>query len=540
MNGIGVSPGRARGPAVLLSTAGRGRSIDDPVGALGMVADELEQLASPLRGELRDILMAQASIARDPELSTAIREASRSGRPPAEALRLGAEPFREALAGARSEYQRERAADLTEVVGRAARRLEGTGQPERTPPVPGILVGPVVSPADTATVPLDQLLGIVSADGGAKSHVAIVARSLGIPAVSGVDPSTLAALCPGQWIEIDGTCGTIEVFSDEQGGSTFSAKSSDSDEHGGSTPSAKRAGSDEHHHDCRPADSSHDIRANIGSLAEAELACRMGIGSAGLIRTEFLLPDQRALEVDRQVEVYRELLAQLPGELVFRLLDLGADKPHPAVPTPAAPNPALGLRGARLLLRHPALLEDQLEALCRLGEPDRVAILVPMVTRVAELRAVRALAERAFARLGVRLPLGSMIEVPAAALAARELAAESDFISVGTNDLLQYLFAADRGVTELDSLVEPLPAATWRLLGEVMQAARCEGTPVGICGELAADPELAGALLALGADYISMGPAAAPAVRSALASKTPEEWLAVAEQLCGHPLEGPR
>lgn len=524
MNGIGVSPGRARGPAVLLSAAGHGRSIDDPVGALGVVADELEQLASPLRGELRDILMAQAAIARDPELSSAIREASRSGRPPAEALRVGAEPFRQALAGARSEYQRERAGDLGEVVGRAARRLEGTGQAERTPPVPGILVGPVVSPADTATVPLDQLLGIVSADGGAKSHVAIVARSLGIPAVSGVDPSTLAALRPGQWIEIDGTRGTIEVLSDEQGGST---------------PSAKSAACDGHHHDCGRADSSHDIRANVGSLAEAELAARMGIGSAGLVRTEFLLPDQRALDLDRQVEVYRELLSHLPGELVFRLLDLGADKPHPAVPTPEAPNPALGLRGARLLLRHPALLENQLEALCRLGEPDRVAILVPMVTRVEELRAVRALAERVFARLGVRLRLGSMIEVPAAALAARELAAESDFISVGTNDLLQYLFAADRGLTELDSLIEPLPAATWRLLREVMQAASCEGTPVGVCGELAADPELAGALLALGADYISMGPSAASAVRSVLSSKTPEEWLAVAERLCGHPLGGP-
>jgi phosphoenolpyruvate-protein kinase (PTS system EI component) len=515
IKGIGIAPGRAVGPAVLLS-AKTAEPVTDPARALELVAGELEELASRLEGEMAEILLAQASIARDPELSGAAEEASRAGHPAAEALRIAAEPFRAALAAARGEYQRERAADVAEVVTRATKRIEGSADSERTPPIPGILVSPIVSPADTATVPLSDLLGIVSAEGGANSHVAIVARSLGVPAVSGIDPAALAELSAGQGIEIDGGAGTVKVVTGRLGSSA-----------------RRRIVTGEGRLVATPDGRTFDIRANLGSVAEAELAAGVGLTSAGLIRTEFLLPQRGALQVDRQVEIYHDLLDRLPGDLIFRLLDIGADKPHPGVPAVESPNPALGLRGARLLIRNPALLEKQVKALCRLGQPDRVSIMVPMVTRVEELRDIRGRVEEIFDREGVRLPLGSMIEVPAAALAARELAEESDFLSVGTNDLLQYLFAVDRGLPQLDSLVDPLPPAAWSLLGSVMEAAKAADISIGVCGELAADPALAGLLIGLGADYVSVGPSSVSGVRAALSAKAPAEWSRLAAQVAG-------
>jgi phosphotransferase system enzyme I (PtsI) len=501
IKGIGISPGRAVGPAVLLA-ASPVEPVADPARALALVAEELEQLAAGLDGEMAEILVAQAAIARDPELAAATAKAAAAGHPAAEALRIAAEPFRVALAGARGDYQRERAADVDAIVARAAERVNGSADRERTPPVPGILVSSTISPADTATVPLAHLLGLVCAEGGATSHVAIVARSLGVPAVSGVDPAALARLSPGQGIEIDGDAGTIEIL----GGGPRSASPRRIAEADGGAAAA-------------PPETAHDIRANLGSVAEAELAAGLGLTSAGLVRTEFLLPDRSALDVDRQLEVYGELLDRLPGSLIFRLLDIGADKPHAGLPVVEAPNPALGLRGARLLIRNPELLQNQVTALCRLGRPERVSIMIPMVTRVEELRLLRALVEETFEREGVRLPLGSMIEVPAAALAAAELAEESDFLSVGTNDLLQYLFAADRGLPELDSLVKPLPPTAWGLLRSMAEAAKQAEVSIGVCGELAADPAIAGALFDLGVDYVSVGPSSAPELRAALASE---------------------
>jgi phosphoenolpyruvate-protein kinase (PTS system EI component) len=516
VRGIGVSAGRASGPVVLLASR-RTEPVEDPALALELVATDLEELAAELEGEPAEILLSQAAMARDPELSAAAAEGVAAGRSAAEALEIASEPYRAALSVARGEYQRERAADIEEVIRRAVGRIEGLAEAERTPPVPGILVGTRISPADTAAVPLRHLLGIVSAEGGAKSHAAIVARSLGVPAVAGVDPAQLAGLSAGEWIEIDGDEGWVQVLAgDSAGGRTLTP-----------TRPSPIAQSEVEVDDRFAA----RVRANVGSVAEAELAASVGLRSAGLVRTEFLLADRAAFAVERQVELYRSILERLPGEVVFRLLDSGADKPHPGIPVVDSPNPALGLRGARLLLRNPELPESQLRALCRLGEPERVSVLVPMITRTEELSEIRRLAERVFEEEGVRLAVGSMIEVPVAALSAAELAKESDFLSIGTNDLLQYLFAADRAAAELDHLIEPLPPSAWRLLRSVIDAAVSARTPIGICGELAADETACGALLALGADYISIGPAGAASVRASLAARSDEEWSELAQEL---------
>lgn len=516
ISGIGVSAGRASGPVVLLGSE-QTEPVEDPALALAQVAKDLEEMAADLEGELADILLAQAAMARDPEISAATLEALAAGHSPVDALEIASQPFRTALAAARGDYQRQRAADLDEIVKRAVGRIEGEVKGERTPPVPGILMGARISPADTASVPPGQLLGIVSGEGGARSHAAIVARSLGVPAVSGIDAAQLAGFSAGDWIEVDGDRGLVERLVGPRRHQSISL--------------GEAAGSDQDSREVGDDRCAADIRANVGSTAEGELAVAAGLRSAGLVRTEFLLTDRAAFEVERQVELYRAILELMPGEIVFRLLDIGADKPHPGVPAVDSPNPALGLRGARLLLRNPELARSQLRALCRLGEPERISALVPMVTRVEELLEIRGLAETVFAEEGVRLAIGSMIEVPAAALSAAELAAESDFLSIGTNDLLQYLFAADRGTAELDHLTEPLPASVWRLLRSVIDSGRGAAIPVGVCGEMAADELACGALLALGADYISIGPAASSSVRTAVSSRTEAEWEKLAYEL---------
>ena len=504
--GNSLSPGRASGPVVTLALGSVDR-VEQPQEALELVAKELERLAADLHHETAQILTAQAAIARDPELAEAVTRHRGEGEDPSAAIRRAAEPFVQALAGARGEYQRQRAIDVEEVVDRAIGKLEGTGGNERRPPVPGILVSRRVSPADTALFPSGQLLGIVSVEGGANSHAAIVARSLGIPAVT-IDAVDLELLSTGDWIELDGAAGRI----DREGRGAARGAFAD--------PTTAQ----ENPAEPAPSPFKGRIRANLGSAAEAAAARSSGLVSSGLIRTEFLLGEPGALKLGNQLKRYRELAELMPGELVFRLLDAGADKPLPGVEETASPNPALGIRGARLLGRHPELLRDQIRALCRLGEHERISVMVPMVTLADELRHLRELAEGVFAEEQVELRIGAMVEVPIAALAAPELCEAADFLSIGTNDLLQYLFAADRGMAELDELTVTLPGAAWDLLRSVIDAGISRGLDVGVCGELASEPGAAGVLLGMGATYVSIAPGAYPLVAESLRSHSESEW----------------
>jgi phosphoenolpyruvate-protein kinase (PTS system EI component) len=508
----GVSPGRAAGPIVVVA-ARRSEPVEDPVCALELVAEELEGLAGETGGEVGEILIAQAAIARDPQLAAGAEARMTAGDGPRDALRVSAEPFLEALRASRGDYQRQRAQDVEEVVRRAVGHMAGMAEGERRPPVPGILASASVSPAETAAIPAGQLLGIVSAEGGENSHAAIVARSLGIPAIVGLSAEELEGLAPGRWVEIDGDRGTIETAGDAASWAYPPTAAFPAD----GAEAAPRP----------PA----NVRANIGSIAEADAAAAAGLQAAGLIRTEFLLAEREALEPARQQALYAEIAERIAGPLVFRLLDVGADKPHPGIPPIESRNPALGVRGVRLLLREPNLLRAQLEALCRLDEAERVSVLIPMVARLDELLALREIADSVFSAEGVRLPVGTMIEIPSAALDAARLAASSDFLSIGTNDLIQYLFAADRGLAELDRIPEPLPPPVWQLLADVIAAGRRAGIEVGVCGELGADPEAGGALLAMGASYVSVGPGSAASVGTALGARGQVEWSELAARL---------
>jgi phosphoenolpyruvate-protein phosphotransferase (PTS system enzyme I) len=520
LTGLGASGGIAQGPAVRLR-AQETTPVTDPLVALRTVGRELAALAENLEGEAADVLMAQSAMALDPEVHSAVEQALAQGSDGEAAVAGAFETFRSALSAAGSDYQRQRTSDLDEVSRRVVSLLHGVGATERWPPIPGILVAESVTAADYAVFPEGGLIGVVSGDGGDRSHAAILARLLGIPAILSVGRAA-AELTPGKWLSIDGTTGVVKVLD------------------AGSPRTYRRANRNGPKPDQPPdpaqtADGAPvDLRANVGALVDAEAASGEGLTSSGLVRTEFLFPAAAPPPAIRdQVTAYESILERLPGEVAFRLLDAGADKPVNYLPAPAAENPALAVRGLRLLLRHPEFLADQLRALCRTRTSDRVTVMLPMVSRASEVRDVRALARDVFESEGVELPIGAMLEVPVAALAVDELAADCDFFSLGTNDLLQYLFAADRQVGELDSIVDPLPRAVWALLARAIADAHAAGRPIGVCGELAAEGVGPGVLWGLGATSLSVSPLAVQSVRRCLRSRTGEQWRALAAELAG-------
>jgi phosphoenolpyruvate-protein kinase (PTS system EI component) len=274
----------------------------------------------------------------------------------------------------------------------------------------------------------------------------------------------------------------------------------------------------------RTADGHHiELAANVGSSEDLDTARENGAEGSGLVRTEFLF--QRAEKepaIDEQAAFYRRVRAAFPGQrVVFRTMDVGADKPLPFVVRDPEENPALGVRGLRLGLARPDVLCNQLRALLRAGEPGagdlgRLAIMFPLVSTADEVRRARAELDRAAQLEQVDLDgveVGIMVEVPAAALAARRIAPLVDFFSVGTNDLLQYLFAADRLVADLAAIPDAADPDVLNLLGHVIDAAHEHGIWVGVCGEAAADLPVAAALVGLGVDELSMTPAAIPEVK---------------------------
>jgi phosphotransferase system enzyme I (PtsI) len=521
-SGLGTSAGVARGPVVVLRPRpADGPIIEDPVQALRAVASELQSLAESVGGAAAGILEAQALMAADPQLLANVADRHGSGQSGVEALRQAVAPFRAALEGARGDYQRERVADLDEILRRAISAMERRNGVDRHPPVPGILVGTSISAADTALFAPSELLGVVSSDGGHLSHLAILARSLGIPAVLGVG-ARVGDLEAGTWVAVDGSEGTVESV--PSSGRSYGRRSA---------PPVRAS----YEGPARTADGvAVRVQVNLGDVADARRAATLGVDGAGLVRTELVFAGRdTAPSVDEQRAAYDELLDELSGPVAVRVIDAGADKPLRYVAHDSGPNPALGERGIRLLLRNVDLLTAQVRALCRSRHAERIKVLLPMVTRAEELHRVRQLLEPVFASEGRALEVGAMIEVPAAAICVREIASEAAFISIGTNDLLQYLFAVDRVSALTREIIDPLPADVWRLLAGVFDAAAAHGIEASVCGELAAEADGGGILWALGATSLSVSPGRVDDVREALRRRTADEWRALASDALGGP-----
>jgi phosphoenolpyruvate-protein phosphotransferase len=364
------------------------------------------------------------------------------------------------------------------------------------------------------------------ARGGATSHAAILARALGIPSVVGLGDALLGVK-DGTPLVLDGLAGVVEVEPSPEA----------LVERERARAAAERRRLEVRRHAREPARTRDgtriEVAANVGSAADAAAAVELGAEGVGLLRTEFLFLDRaEAPGEEEQRQVYAAIAAAMDGRrVVVRTLDAGADKPLPFLRQAPEENPFLGVRGIRLALAHPELLRTQLRAILAVAAEHPVSVMFPMVTTIAEYRAARAIADEARAELGVPpVELGVMVEVPAVALQASRFAREVDFFSIGTNDLTQYVTAAERGNGALAELLAgPVPAVL-RLVAAVTRGAQAHGRWVGVCGELAGDPAGAALLAGLGATELSMAASRIPEVKAALRGLSLADARAAAER----------
>jgi phosphotransferase system enzyme I (PtsI) len=377
----------------------------------------------------------------------------------------------------------------------------------------GIVVARDLTPSDIGLLAEQKALGMVTEEGGPAGHMAILARALGLAAVVGAS-GAVARICAGDLLAVDGVIGEVIINPDESTLATFQRRLEE--QH---ALNAKR-GERKHLPAVTRDGFCVEVSANIGAPNEVGTALDAGAEGIGLFRTECLFMGRaEPPSEDEQYEAYRTVLAHMaPRRVIVRTVDIGSDKPAAGWDSLAEPNPALGLRGIRLALARPALFRSQLRALVRAAGAGNLALMLPMVSSVNEVRQARALLDMVQEELGVTLPipLGVMVETPAAALLADELAAETDFLSIGTNDLTQYVLAVDRMNPAVAALYQPLHPAVLRIMKTACDAALRAGKWVGVCGEMAADPQSAPLLIAMGITELSMAPSAIPAVKDAI------------------------
>lgn len=518
---IPVAPGIALGPLVRLARAAPPipeHKVDDPAaeierlrGALGGAAQEIAALGS------REMLAAHLEVLRDPAIVD--RALDLIGQERCNAALAWRRAIEEAAAiylRLEDDYQRARGMDVHDAGDAVLRALIGGSGAVLPEGPPAVVVADDLTPSEAARLDPARVLGVIDRRGGPTSHAAILLRGAGIPAVAGA-----AALVPaagGARAGLDGATG--EVWVDPDAGAE-----ADIERRRTALCAARRASRGRGGRARLACGHEIELWANVAGLADAHAAREAGAAGVGLLRTEMLFLDRREEpSEDEQAGLLADIFAALGGApIVARTLDAGSDKALPYLALEAEANPALGVRGVRLSLERPALLDTQLRAILRAGRGHDVRVMVPMISTVAEIAAARAALERARAALEAAgrphlwpVPVGIMIEVPAAALMAERLAREADFFSVGTNDLTQYVLAADRGHPRLHALADAAHPAVLRLVRGVVEAGRTAERPVSVCGEAAADPAVAALLVGLGVRRLSMAAAAFGAVQDAL------------------------
>ena len=505
----------------------RADQIDDEVARLHEAVDatrrEMHSLRTRLHGalakEVGEFLDLHALLLDDPELLHGLDELIRTGRYAADyALRLQRDRLAAVFDGMDDAYLKSRMDDLDHVIGRIHAHLQ-----QRAPDAPGvageILVSDNVAPSELAELQQQGVLGVVTAAGSTLSHSAILARSLHLPLVVGT-AQALQKINDGDVLLVDGATGEVVVNPDPDDLRRYRERLRDAAREARelgrlrSKPSRTRDGVD------------IALWANAESLEDVAKAHTLGATGVGLYRTEFLFLQRRELpSEEEQFQVYRDLVLGMAGRPVtIRTLDLGADKADRAgLVVHNEENPALGLRGVRLSLAHAGVFDTQLRAILRASSYGPIRVLVPMVSGREEMLEVRRRLQRAALQLrkqghevAVQLALGAMIEVPAAAIALHAFADVVDFVSIGTNDLVQYLLAADRNNEALGELYSPLHPGVLRLLRHVIRTGAEHDVPVAMCGEIAGDAMLAPMLLALGLREFSLHPATLLEVRRAI------------------------
>jgi phosphocarrier protein FPr len=516
---IAAAPGIAIGPAHIQVL----QAIDYPLRgeSAAIERDRLKQALEDVRRDIgglierskakaiREIFVTHQEMLDDPELTDEVDTRLKQGESAEAAWMSVIEAAARQQEALQDALLAERAADLRDIGRRVLATLCGIETPSE-PEQPYILVMDEVGPSDVARLDPTRVAGILTARGGATAHSAIVARALGIPALVGAGPAVLL-LAPGTPLLIDGQRGRLHVDADS---ATLQRATEERD-----TREQRLKVAAEQRHQPAVTRDGHavEVFANIGESAGVTGAVEQGAEGIGLLRTEliFMTHPQAPDEATQEVE-YRRVLDGLAGRpLVVRTLDVGGDKPLPYWPIAKEENPFLGVRGIRLTLQRPHIMEAQLRALLRAADNRPLRIMFPMVGSVDEWRQARDMTERLRLEIPVAdLQLGIMIEVPSAALLAPVLAKEVDFFSVGTNDLTQYTLAIDRGHPTLSAQADGLHPAVLQLIDITVRAAHAHGKWVGVCGELAADPLAVPVLVGLGVDELSVSGRSIPEVKA--------------------------
>ena len=544
LHGVGVGRGVVIGPVLpmpgpLAEPADAGRRGDAAAekqaasSAIGSVVVELRDRADRAEGAGRQIIEAAIQMAQDPMLADQVGERIEAGATAERAVFEAFRSFQEQLRSLGG-LMAERAVDLGDVAQRIIAALRGVpapGVPESDTPF--ILLADDLAPADTALLDLNLVLGFITRGGGPTGHTAILARSRGIPAIVAVGAD--AKVAEQTRVILDAASGVVTVDPSDDQVAQLASRVTES------TPLVAdrlAAGA--------LADGTRiPLLANLGSPQEAAAAVALGAEGVGLFRTEFLFLDARTPpSVAEQQAHYEQVLSHFAGKkVVVRVLDAGADKPLAFLDSGHEDNPALGLRGLRALRARQQILIDQLTALANAqaasaasGHPAELWVMAPMVADAPETRF--------FVDQGRQLGLatvGVMAELPSIALVADQVLAIADFVSIGTNDLTQYALAADRLLGSVAAYQDPWHPAVLRLIELLGDAGAAAGKPVGICGEAAADPQLAVVLVGLGATSLSMAPTALADVRAELAGVTLERARAkAAAALAAESAEGAR
>ena len=484
-------------------------AIDRAGVQLQALEDRLKGEADPSRAA---IFAAHQEILGDPDLMDLAASAIDKGKSAAFAWRGAYLVYAAQLAGLKNEVLAGRANDIRDVGQRVLEEITGQRSEKAELPAGSILVAEDLTPSDTATLDRTKVVGFCTTGGGASSHVAIIARSLDIPAVAGIEPRALDIL-DGTRVILDGARGTLRLNASD--GEVEQIK-------GRQARRAKRRAAELAQIDepTNTSDGRHlEIVANIGGLGDARTAMTNGADGVGLLRSEFVFMGRTsAPSEDEQTQIYSDIAASLaPGQpLVIRTLDVGGDKPLPYLPMPREENPFLGERGIRVGLARPEILRTQVRAILRAaGAGARMHVMFPMIATMQDWRLAKAVFEEERERLGVDpIPVGIMVEVPSVALMASQFAAEVDFFSVGTNDLTQYTLAMDRGHPKLAPQVDGLNPAVLALIAQSVTAAHAAGRWVGVCGGMASDPQAVPLLVGLGVDELSVSIPAIPTVKA--------------------------
>ncbi|MDQ8756928.1 phosphoenolpyruvate--protein phosphotransferase [Sphingosinicella sp. LHD-64] len=527
LRGVCAAPGLAVGPAAQFAAAdirveARSRGTEAERHAL---AAARAKVATELAGQGGSIALAHEGLLDDPKLLALADAGIAAGQSAGIAWQGAILETAEALRATGQALLIERIDDLHDLERQVLAALAGeAGRVSRAFPDGAILIADLLFPSDMMALDLTTLGGICTARGGPTSHVAILAASASVPMLVAVG-DRIADIPEGRAVILDASAGWVDPAPDDAALAAASQRVDDRRR----IRAAEAAAATE---DCRMADGTRiEIFANLASPAEAQRAVAAGAEGCGLLRTEFLFHDRAdAPSEDEQAAVYEDVARGLGGRpLIVRTLDAGGDKPLPYLRVPQEENPALGLRGVRLSLARPDLLATQLRAILRATGAGDIRIMVPMIVDVAELRFVRALLDEAADALGLgATPLGVMVETPAAALLAGSLAAEADFLSIGTNDLTQYALAADRGNPATASRIDALHPAVLRLIAATGEGGRRHGKWFGICGGVASDPLAAAILIGLGATELSATPAAIAALKAAVRRLTMADCRALA------------